>query len=75
MFSHILCRALCVNNPCPFDVYFITGKHEKCTMIPKVSTNSKPAYIIYPFGLEIDTDFKGHLSTMGITRMPRYMLN
>ena len=44
-------------------------------MIPKISTNSKPAYIIYPFGLEIDTDFKGHLSTMGITRMPRYMLN
>ena len=23
---------------------------------------------------EIDTDFRGHLSTMGITRMPGYML-
>ena len=52
-----------------------TEKYEKYTIIPKISTNSKPAYIIYPFGLEIDTDFKGHLSTMGITRMPRYMLN
>ena len=51
----------------------ITGKYEKYTS--GISTNSEPAYIIYPFGLEIDTDFKGHLSTMGITRMPRYMLN
>ena len=26
-------------------------------------------------GFEIDTEFRGHLSTMGITRMPCYMLN